>query len=283
MTAKVSAGNGWKPHAATLALVEAAREVIEDEGAYRPTLRRVYYGLVSKNLIPNTERDYKRLSAILDRARWEGLIDPDAMEDRGRVATESPHWDGPGELLRTAAAGFRSDWWAGARYRVEVWTEKDAATGVLEPLAHQYGIAYLTCRGFSSFTAVHEAAERFEGRGGTVLYAGDHDPSGLAMDGDLQSRLDRMYANVELVRVALTPAQIDAHDLPPQPTKRTDSRARGYAHDGSWELDALPGAVLEGIVRAAIEGLLPPGFEAAREADRAVKRRLSSFADSFGE
>ena len=34
-------------------------------------------------------------------------------------------------------------------------------------------------------------------------------------------------------RVALTRAQIDAYDLPPQPTKRTDSRARGWHHGGS--------------------------------------------------
>lgn len=271
--------NGWKPRAATLALIEAAREVIEAEGEYRPTLRRVYYGLVAQNLIPNTEPDYKRLSAILDRARWEGLIDPDAMEDRGRVATEAEHWTGPGDLLRAMARDYRSDWWAGAETPVEVWSEKDAATGVLEPLAHEYGLVYLTCRGFASFTAVHEASERLPY--GVILYIGDHDPSGLAMDEDLQGRLDRMGADVELRRVALTAEQIDAHNLPPQPTKRTDSRARGYGHGGSWELDALPGAVLAGIVRDAIAGLLPPDFEARQAADEAARSRLYGVAAAF--
>ena len=81
-----------------------------------------------------------------------------------------------------------------------------------------------------------------------------------------------------LRRVALTPEQIDEHSLPPQPTKGTDSRARGYGHDGSWELDALPPEALAKLVADAIREHLPPDFAERREADRAVRLRLAELA-----
>ena len=79
-------------------------------------------------------------------------------------------------------------------------------------------------------------------------------------------------------RVALTPEQIDAHSLPPQPTNATDSRARGYTADGSWELDALPPDVLAGLVRDAIAEHVPPDFGERRDADGAVQSRLYAMA-----
>ena len=57
----------------------------EEASGHRLTLRGVYYALVSANLIANTRSQYKRLSAVLDRARWEGLLSMDALDDRGRV------------------------------------------------------------------------------------------------------------------------------------------------------------------------------------------------------
>ena len=106
----------WTPRAATVAIVEAARDVLAeaDLSGYRFTLRRVFYALVSANVIPNTERAYKNLSATLDRARWEGWIDMDAIDDLGRVAAIPPAWDSPADLVEDAAAQFRSDWWANA-------------------------------------------------------------------------------------------------------------------------------------------------------------------------
>ena len=104
----------WRPREETLALILEARRIIAEaeESGYRFTLRRVYYALVSENRIANTERQYKRLSAILDRARWEGFIAMDALEDRGRVAVRARTWPSPEEAVRAAARSYRSDWWA---------------------------------------------------------------------------------------------------------------------------------------------------------------------------
>ena len=87
----------WTPRAATLALVNAARDVIAEAGeqGYKLTLRAVYYGLVSTNAIPNSERSYKKLSKVLNRARWAGLLDMTAIADLQRVVVIRPAWDGP--------------------------------------------------------------------------------------------------------------------------------------------------------------------------------------------
>ena len=119
-------------------------------------------------------------------------------------------------------------------------------SGFLEPVAHEYGVPYLACRGFVSLTALAEAADRLARRETVILYCGDHDPSGLEMDRDLADHLEALGTDAEFRRVALTSEQIDRSGLIPQPTKAADSRAAGDAADGSWELDALAPAQLIG-------------------------------------
>ncbi|MDE2654440.1 MAG: hypothetical protein OXI71_11595 [Gemmatimonadota bacterium] len=153
---------------------------------------------------------------------------------------------------------YRTDWWAHADPLVEVWSEKRAVTSIVEPVASEYGVPYLVNRGFGSFASIHEAAERLAGRRAVVVYCGDQDPRGVAMDRDIANRLAANNVNVELRRVALTLAQVEERNLPPQPFKLSDSRAKDWPHDGSWELDALPYAVLAGAVRDAIREWLPP-------------------------
>ena len=272
----------WNPRPDTVKIIDAARVVIADAAAagYRFTLRRVYYGLVAQNIIPNIERSYKNLSAALTRARMEGLIPLHSLDDLGRSASVWESWDSIADLASDMGRRFRTDWWADADPYVELWAEKQAVASIVEPVCSRFGVPFLACRGFSSLTALAEAADRFDNRETVVLYVGDHDPSGLDMDRDLQNRLDRLDADVGLVRVALTVDQIDEHNLPPQPTKSTDSRAFGYSreHGGSWELDALPADVLAGLVRTEIESLLPDDFEDRRSADDEARSALVDFA-----
>ena len=257
-------------------IIEAAKEVVDTAEAqgYRFTLRRVFYALVSAEIIPNTERAYKNLSATLDKARWEGLLRLDCLEDLGRTASIWESWEDPTDWADEMARRYRTDWWRNDDDAVEVWAEKQAVSSIVRPVCAEFGVTFLACRGFASLTAVVEAAERMER--GTVFYVGDHDPSGLDMDRDLQVRLERLGADVELVRIALTAEQIGEHQLPPQPTKADDSRAFGYSleHGGSWELDALPADVLAGLVRDAIESVLPVDFEDLREADEDHRARI---------
>lgn len=273
----------WKPKAKTLELIAAVESVLEDAErlGIKYTLRNVHYALVSANVIPNTVRAYKNLSATLDKARWEGYLPLDALDDLTRRPSALGSWESAEDLLRDAPDWYRSDWWVNADPLIELWAEKDAVSSTVMPVAHEYGVGFLACRGFSSLTALAASTRRWDGRNVVLLYLGDHDPSGLDMDRDLLERLQRLVVvqelavDVELRRVALTTEQIDAYQLPPQPTKEKDSRARGYsaAHNGSWELSALPPEQLIGLVRAAIRDNLPHDFDDRQAYDVEERRR----------
>ena len=267
---------GWKPKPATADIIAAASNVVEAAAkqGYVFTLRRVYYKLVARNIIPNTKRSYKNLSSILDKARWAGYLRPDALEDIERPVLTLPSWRGREEFLRSCISQYRTDWWRDADHKVEVWAEKRAVTSILAPVAHRYGVPFLAMRGFGSFTAIHEASQRFRGHSTTIIYVGDLDPSGVEMDKDIRSRLARMYVDVTVQRVALTRTQVDVYDIMPQPTKLSDSRAARWPHPGSWELDALDEAVLVNLVEGAVECLLPDDFDERRKADRDVRATM---------
>lgn len=273
----------WAPKPATVAIVDAAREVISGAHAigYRPTLRRVFYLLVTREMLPNTLRAYKNLSATLDRARWEGWLDLDCLDDLERQADVPATWESPHELLVDAAHSYRSDWWAGAEAHVEVWVEKRAIVGIAQTIANRWNVPFLACRGFTSLTSLAEAAKRFDGRGTVVLYAGDYDPSGREMDRDLQDRLTRLGCDVELRRLALTREQIEEHNLPHQPTKTGDSRARGWTEAGSWEVDALPDAAFIAVFDEHLEQLAPAALWQRRRSDQTARVAILDLADSL--
>lgn len=69
-------------------LIERANVVIAkyQAGGYRMTLRQLYYQFVTQNWLSNNEKSYKGLAAAVSDGRLAGLIDWDAIEDRGRVA-----------------------------------------------------------------------------------------------------------------------------------------------------------------------------------------------------
>ncbi len=58
-----------------------ANEIIDEyrDQGFTLTLRQLYYQFVARGLIPNTQRDYKRLGSILNDARLAGLVDWDAI------------------------------------------------------------------------------------------------------------------------------------------------------------------------------------------------------------
>ena len=94
------------------------------------------------------------MGPVLNDARLGALVVWDSIEDRGRVPVMPPHWNGAAELSRAAAAQFRINRWGGQPFAVEVWSEKDALSSVLEPVYHRYHVRFLANRGYSSATAM---------------------------------------------------------------------------------------------------------------------------------
>jgi len=267
-------------HQKTLDLFAAVNGILgEYEGPL--TLRQVYYRLVAAQIIQNTENEYKGLSKHLTRARLAGLVDDSRIIDRVRATIRVPCWPDLSHFLRTVRRSYRREKWTSQDYNLEVWCEKDAVAGVLEPIANEYEIILYPCRGYNSYSALKEAAERigYIDRPTVVLYMGDFDPSGQDMPRDIRDRLTEDFGvQLDLYVIALTREQIETYDLPPAPAKRTDSRAAAFMAkhgDMAVELDALPPNVLQELVRVNVEQFFDmSSFERQAEIERAEQEKL---------
>src|SRR5689334_2712998 len=83
-TTRVRGFAPWKPRAKSLALLDAVNTVVSEYAAYLPlTNRQLFYRLVGAHGYAKTERAYKRLCELLNRARRSGLLDFAAIRDDG--------------------------------------------------------------------------------------------------------------------------------------------------------------------------------------------------------
>jgi len=270
-------------------LLDSVIQIVEEyrRQGYTMTLRQLYYQLVSRDIIPNQQREYNRLSRILTDARMTGLVDWDFIEDRIRRPQLPNEFAGIRDLVEVAVNSYRLGRWADQPNYVEVWTEKDALSGVLAPVTEEYHVSLLVDRGYISTTAVHEGARRFRdaafrGKECYLLYLGDHDPSGEDMFRDIKARLRNFHCTVNATKIALTMAQVTEYNPPPNPAKMTDTRASKYvARHGnhSWELDALPPDALNELLKVNLDQLLDRHlYDAMIEREEQDKNWLRSLA-----
>lgn len=267
-----------------LILLEKIKEILKEyeEQDIKVTLRQLYYQLVSRDLIPNKQSAYAKLSGLLTNARYSGVIDWKAIEDRIRVPSIPLTFRDTRELIETAVDWYELDRWEEQEYYIELWTEKDAISSVIKPLTDKYQVTMVVNRGYSSATAMYESSERFNNQKGIknciLLYLGDHDPSGLNMITDIQQRLNEFGCNVKVIPIALTMEQVRKYNPPTNPAKETDPRAKWYFEnygDKSWEVDALKPEVLQELIETSIlEYLDVDKFELIQEQEKQDKIKL---------
>lgn len=251
----------------TLEIIEHANQITTDYArrGFKLTLRQLFYQFVARGLLPNQQRQYKRLGSIVDDARQAGMLDWSTIEDRTRNVEKPSVWTSPESIIAAVADQYQEDPWRGQRYRPEVWIEKDALVGVIEPVCERFRVPYFACRGYTSQSEAYAAGKRFQayrkqGFIPIVLHLGDHDPSGLHMTEDNANRLGLFSGGrVEMRRLALNMEQIDQYDPPPNPAKDTDSRFENYVAEygeSSWELDALDPDVIDELIEDALNDLI---------------------------
>jgi hypothetical protein len=276
---------------ATIEQVNAILDEYEAQG-YDLSLRQLYYQMVSRDLLPNQQKEYKRLGELLNGARLAGLVDWDMIKDRGRKTEGNSHFESPADILNIAASQFAIDKWQDQPCHIEVMVEKQALEGVLIPVCRELDINFTANKGYSSVSAFYERgrllgykAQR-EGKRIIVLYMGDHDPSGLDMTRDVSERLTMFAeAKIHVERLALNFEQVETLNPPPNPTKETDTRTAEYKRrfKASWELDAVEPATLARIVRETILKYRDAGkWQNAVKAEKRMKAELQELADSYG-
>lgn len=260
---------------------------------YDLSLRQLYYQLVARGIIENSERSYKRTADLLNNARLAGLVDWDMITDRGRATITPPSWDNPGQIVRAAARQFRLDPWVNQANYIEVMVEKQALEGVLVPVCNQWGVRFTANKGYSSSSTLYETGKRLtdQARAGKalwILYLGDHDPSGLDMTRDITERLNLFtgHGYVFINRLALNMDQVRALNPPENPAKITDSRYKEYLNNfgaASWELDAIEPNALASLVTEAIKDKIdnPDAWQAVIDKQADMTAKLVTIADQF--
>jgi hypothetical protein len=188
----------------------------------------VFYQLVARNRIPNTDREYKNLGVNLTNGRYAGLIDWEHITDRVRVINGNNHWEGPEDIIHNASESLTIDTWVGQYYRPEVWIEKDALIELAANVCDPLDIPYVSVKAYASTSALWEARKRFreyirDGQVPIILHLGDHDYTGDDCSRYLRDQMSLMVEHpVELRRLALNRDQIERYELPPQPGKGKD-------------------------------------------------------------
>lgn len=282
-----------KLNTARRALLDKSNAIMDEYAAqgYDLSLRQLYYQCVARGFIENSVKSYKRFGDLISEARLAGYLNWDMIRDRGRHMTANQHWRDPAEIVDAAARGFRINKWEDQPWHIEVMVEKDALSGVLEPVCQELDINFSANKGYSSSSTMYEAGKRLErlateGKEICILYFGDHDPSGIDMTRDVTERLEMFsYGRLKVDRLALNMDQVTALNPPPNPAKETDSRFQAYLMEfgsTSWELDAVEPAALADMVRDAVAQLRDDDLWAeALERESAMRAELQGFVRKY--
>lgn len=279
---------------ASLELISTANDILGEyrRQGYRLSLRQLYYQLVARDIIENSIKSYKRIGNLVSDARLAGLLDWEMIEDRNREAVIPVAWKSPAQIVRTAAQQFRVDRWQGQPCHVEVMVEKDALSGILEPVCRELHVRFTANKGYSSSSAMYEAGKRMAqakryGKQIHVFYFGDHDPSDIDMTRDIDERLAQFArtTKIEVHRLALNWEQVEDWQPPENPAKETDSRFEAYRAEfgeSSWELDAVEPRTLASLVREHVGELIEQDtWNETLEEERKMREELESFADEY--
>jgi hypothetical protein len=225
----------------------------------------LFYQFVARALLANRMNEYKRLGQIISDARRAGLIDWSSIEDRTRNLSTWRSYRSPEDAVAELADAYAENLWRRQPSYIEVWIEKEALIGVLEPVCARWRLPSFPARGNGSDSELFRAGQRFArilagGQAPIVLYLGDHDPTGIDATRDVRERLAMFArADIEVRRIALTINQVRRYNPPPNPAKETDSRYGAYVREfGSdcWELDALDPSVIDALIEAEIADLI---------------------------
>lgn len=237
-------------------ILRATQDIIKEESG-QVTIRHLFYRLVSLKLLSKEEREYKKLGSYTMKWRRSGDIPWTSFTDNTRWYYGNVGYSGIEAALTNTRDTYRRNLWATQDVFVEIWCEKDAIASILLDEAGSFGVQVFPLRGFSSGSALHNAAYHFKaqqaaGKTVYVYYFGDHDDSGVDIDKSAAKKLWEDHGvEVNFERVAVTPEQITKYDLPTRPPKPTDPRSKNFKGE-AVDVDAMPMSVLKNLVRQCI-------------------------------
>jgi len=233
---------GWKPKDHVLDLITDVNSIISESEILPLTLRQIFYMLVSNNGYDKTEKAYKRLCETMNKARRAKMTDMDDIRDDGLKRRCDAGYNSKSHFINSII--WRANNFTLNRQKVQpiklyVWCEAGGMLPQLADAVEEWHIPVLSSGGFDSVTTKHNLAQELALKEHVViLHLGDHDPSGVHMYGSLDEDLqafmhdireedgyDSMENDCELIRIAVTPEQVEDMHLPTAPAKATDKRS----------------------------------------------------------
>lgn len=188
------------------------------------TARGAFYRAVSAGIYPDTaDEHYRSCGRLILQLRRFGFVPYYWISDSTRRRLKPSSWSGLSDFAETVAQAYRKDLWERQTDYVEVFVEKDAMAGVIEPITDAYDVTLNVIRGSCSETFVYRVAEIWKQihKPIFIFYLGDHDPSGLKIEEDLRRRLEGFGAEIyDWIRLAVTREDFDNPDLLGFPIKR---------------------------------------------------------------
>jgi len=270
----------------SLELLAQVQEIINSYD-FALTLRQIYYQLVAKQIIPNKQKYYTKLSRLCVTGRDEGILPEEGFADRLREVDKLSSWPDLNEFMQAVKRSYRKNKWQNQDSYLEIWTEKDALRSVLTEITYQYDVALMVTRGQLSRTEVYRTAGRYKAQNDKecyLYYCGDFDPSGLSIYDSIKKRLINFGVFINFERIALTKKQIEKYQLPSDPAKQSDPNYNKFisifGSDMVVELDSLPPDILRKIIEDCILQNIDQGHLAqTRRKERDEEIRLNKFIE----
>lgn len=276
--------------AKTALVIEQANEIMKDYGS-SVSLRQLYYQFVARDLMENTNRNYKKLGDIIRNGRMAGLISWDLLSDRTRGLRGFSTYDGIGDYLRFARWQYKEELNETQDTRVEIWVEKDALSSIVSSAVNKYRIDYFPTKGYPSIDSLKKAADRLkraerDGKETVILYLSDHDPEGLHMPQAVEESLHQFGSSVTVERIGLTLDQVREYNPPSSYAKESSSRYQQYIEDTGttevWELDALKPNVITALIQDRLDEIIDQDrFKVAEQKEQRSRADMALIADNY--
>ena len=258
------------PNGERAEMLKAVLSILGDLRAadFLPTSgRSIHYKLLAKNVRTSARKSgyiygtrpgsASLLSKLLTDARSAGLINHSELDDGTRPSVRFAPSGTLGSYVSQSLSqlfcNYFADIHADQPNHVELLVEKNTVFPLIKRhVAYPLRVPITSLRGYGSFPAARDVAERFERSGKeqlVVVYVRDLDPEGLDMPASWKKYLHHDFGvTAKVFRAAVTPEQVARYKLPADAdVKLSSSRASKFIReygDQCWELDSMPEQLL---------------------------------------
>jgi hypothetical protein len=231
------------------------------------TVRGVFYRAVSSGLFDNTDKNnYQRCVNYLTGLREDGKLEDEMFADSTRIRHRrglGGEWtslkDYVDSSLDSIVSRYYRNQWNDQPLHLEVFSEKDAMSTILDGVLSKHYVSFNVTRGNSSRKFLVDIAKEWKAIEKPIVcfYIGDHDPSGINIEENTFERL-RELSGIDFAhsRLAATWEDFQRFQNLSIDVKETDNSTPRYLEkfqtDRALEVDAIPSDEIKATLDKAI-------------------------------